>query len=114
MAFDLNETVNETHSFPVKASQSVKCVGLLATSKNVIACYSKFMTVLCVESGEFVAVEPMTAIYTCALVDEKTVAVSCKASNQALVVTYSLESLFPTSVSSTPVVCRLLMVNLVG
>lgn len=114
MIFELDSLNREPKFKPLKGSLSGKCISLTAISKFVVACFSKFLMVLAADTQDVLAVEQLASIYACELVDEKTLAVACKAAGSHAIVTFSLESLTPTSMCVTPHACILLAIVRVG
>lgn len=94
---------------PIKRAISKRLVRLLATNKHLIACYHKTLLVVCLESQSVLLSEQMTLIHDCVLLDANTLAVSCKAGDQQVVVTFSMSTLSPTSVLVLPTASKLLV-----
>lgn len=66
---------------------------ILVSEKNVILVFKKYFVVLSADDFTVVAAETMSHIYDVTLLDQKTVAMSCKAGSQCVILTYSLETL---------------------
>lgn len=88
---------------------------LFSTSKYIIICYKKLFVLLSIqEDYKVVASEPMQHIYDCCLLDKKSIALSCKVSDQLVVLTYSLDSRTPTSSVTLRQTPRILFPLLIG
>lgn len=71
---------------------------ILVSEKNVTLVFKKYFVVLSADDFTVVAAETMSHVYDVTLVDQKTIAMSCKAGSQCVILTYSMETL--TLVSS--------------
>ena len=110
----LQESDNEDHRIHLKKSVCKKLLRLFATDKLLIACFQRILVIISLESKEVLAAEPLTSAYDCVLLDYKHIAVSCKAADQSVIITYSLDSLAPISVCSLPIACRFLIPLMTG
>ena len=83
----------EDRKVQFKSQIAQNLLRIIVSGKKIVLVFKKHLVVLSSEDLSVLAAESMSHIYDTTLLDQKTLAISCKAASHCVVLTYSLETL---------------------